>query len=147
MPLKLAYKKWFTWNYYIEITIHAFTLFTMTVLFTYFGVHILHTINRIQINPNNPGNVEDLQHSVEAHFMVFTISNITSFLYSYLFHLLLCYLILNFDSLFRLRYTVITIQTLTTFLHKRDIFHYNCGKRKKFLILPVFLSWKTHITL
>lgn len=114
----------------------------MTVLFTYFGVHILHTINRIQINPNNPGNVEDLQHSVEAHFMVFTISNITSFLYSYLFHLLLCYLILNFDSLFRLRYTVITIQTLTTFLHKRDIFHYNCGKRKKFLILPVFLSWK-----
>lgn len=67
-----------------NITLHAFPLFTIAVLFTYFGVHILHTINRIQINPNNPGNVEDLQHSVEAHFMVFTISNITSFLYSYI---------------------------------------------------------------
>lgn len=140
----------YTWNCNIETTLRAFSSFaTTTVLFTYFGVHILHTINRIQINPNNPGNVEDLQHSVEAHFMVFTISNITSFLYSYLFHLLLCYLILNFDSLFRLCYTVITIQTLTTFLTKEIFFIITVEKREKFffLILPVFLSWKTHITL
>lgn len=151
MSLKLANinKKWFNWNYYLHrnnITCISHRPLYMTVLFTYFGVHILHTINRIQINPNNPGNVEDLQHSVEAHFMVFTISNITSFLYSYLFHLLLCYLILNFDSLFRLCYTVIT--NTHNISHKRDIFHYNCGIGNFFfLILPVFLSWKTHITM
>lgn len=58
-----------------NITLHAFPLFTIAVLFTYFGVHILHTINRIQINPNNPGNVEDLQRTAEAHCVAFGISN------------------------------------------------------------------------
>lgn len=115
-----------------------------TVLFTYFGVHILHTINRIQINPNNPDNVEDLQHSVEAHFMVFTISNITSFLYSYLFHLLLCYLILNFDSLFRLCYTVITIQTLTTFLTKEIFFIITVEKEKISYTSCIFIMKNTY---
>lgn len=76
--------------------------------------------------------------------MVFTISNITSFLYLYLFHLLLRYLILNFDSLFRFSYTVITIQTLTTYLTKEIFFIITAEKEKISYTSCIFIMKNTH---